>query len=41
MKKIMLVAIVCIVVGIIGISQTYSEMVDAAEQKETEKVIKK
>ncbi|MDH2881810.1 DUF4097 family beta strand repeat-containing protein [Bacillus cytotoxicus] len=40
MKKIMLVAIVCIVVGIIGISQTYSEMVDAAEQKETEKVIK-
>ncbi|EMA6345112.1 DUF4097 family beta strand repeat-containing protein [Bacillus cytotoxicus] len=40
MKKIMLVAIVCIVVGIIGISQTYSKMVDAAEQKETEKVIK-
>ncbi len=40
MKKILLIAVACIIIGVIGISQTYSKTVDAAEEGETERVIK-
>lgn len=40
MKKILLIAVACIIIGVIGISQTYSKTVDAAEKGETERVIK-
>ncbi|EOP51630.1 DUF4097 family beta strand repeat-containing protein [Bacillus pseudomycoides] len=40
MKKILLVAVACIIIGVVGISQTYSKTVDAAEKGETERVIK-
>lgn len=39
MKKIVLIAVACIIIGIIGISQTYTKAVDAAEGGEKEKVI--
>ncbi|WP_243523637.1 DUF4097 family beta strand repeat-containing protein [Bacillus pseudomycoides] len=40
MKKILLVAVACIIIGVIGISQTYTKAVDAAEKGDKEKVIK-
>ncbi|KEK21680.1 DUF4097 family beta strand repeat-containing protein [Bacillus gaemokensis] len=40
MKKILLGAVACIVIGVIGISQTYSKTVDAVGKGDTEKVIK-
>lgn len=40
MKKILLVAVACIIIGIIGISQTYTKAVDAEEKGDKEKVIK-
>ncbi|MDZ5606851.1 DUF4097 family beta strand repeat-containing protein [Bacillus pseudomycoides] len=40
MKKILLVAVAFIIIGIIGISQTYTKAVDAAESGDKEKVIK-
>ncbi|PFV83872.1 GNAT family acetyltransferase [Bacillus thuringiensis] len=39
MKKIVLIAVACIIIGIIGISQTYTKAVDAAEGGEKEKVV--
>ncbi|KFN02498.1 GNAT family acetyltransferase [Bacillus clarus] len=39
MKKILLVAIACIIIGVIGISQTYTKAVDAVEKGDKEKVI--
>ncbi|MFD5264090.1 DUF4097 family beta strand repeat-containing protein [Bacillus wiedmannii] len=40
MKKILLVAIVCIIIGVIGISQTYEKAVQTAEEGNKEDVIK-
>ncbi|WP_459500053.1 DUF4097 family beta strand repeat-containing protein [Bacillus sp. C1] len=40
MKKIVLVAVACIIIGVIGVSQTYTKAVDAVERGEKEKVIK-
>ncbi|MDM5155819.1 DUF4097 family beta strand repeat-containing protein [Bacillus sp. DX1.1] len=40
MKKILLGAVACIIVGVIGISQTYAKTVEEAEKGDTEKVIK-
>ncbi|GAB6442233.1 DUF4097 family beta strand repeat-containing protein [Bacillus cereus] len=40
MKKILLVAIACIIIGIIGISQTYKKAVQTAEKGNKEDVIK-
>ncbi|MDJ1474113.1 DUF4097 family beta strand repeat-containing protein [Bacillus sp. LS15-K4] len=40
MKKILLVAITCIIIGVIGISQTYEKAVQTAEEGNKEDVIK-
>lgn len=40
MKKILLVAIACIIIGVIGISQTYEKAVQTAEEGNKEDVIK-
>ncbi|MFJ8454096.1 DUF4097 family beta strand repeat-containing protein [Bacillus paramycoides] len=40
MKKILLVAIACIIIGVIGISQTYEKAVQTAEKGNKEDVIK-
>ncbi|MFJ8530000.1 DUF4097 family beta strand repeat-containing protein [Bacillus sp. NPDC094106] len=40
MKKILLGAVACIIIGVIGISQTYTKTVAAVEKGDTEKVIK-
>lgn len=40
MKKILLVAVTCIIIGVIGISMTYKQAVDAATSGDKEKVIK-
>ncbi len=40
MKKILLVAIACIIIGVIGISQTYEKAVQTAEKGDKEDVIK-
>ncbi|MGG3730619.1 DUF4097 family beta strand repeat-containing protein [Bacillus wiedmannii] len=40
MKKILLVAIACIIIGVIGISQTYEKVVQTAEEGNKEDVIK-
>ncbi|PFV71090.1 GNAT family acetyltransferase [Bacillus sp. AFS059628] len=40
MKKILLVAIACIIIGVIGISQTYEKAVQTAEKGDKENVIK-
>lgn len=39
MKKILLIAVACIIIGVIGISQTYTKAVEAVERGETERVI--
>lgn len=40
MKKILLVAIACIIIGVIGISQTYEKAVQTAEKGNKEDIIK-
>ncbi|HDR7793559.1 TPA: DUF4097 family beta strand repeat protein [Bacillus luti] len=40
MKKILLVAIACIIVGVIGVSQTYKKAVETVEKGTKEEVIK-
>ena len=39
-EKILLVAIACIIIGVIGISQTYEKAVQTAEEGNKEDVIK-
>ena len=39
-EKILLVAIACIIIGVIGISQTYEKAVQAAEEGNKEDKIK-
>ncbi len=41
MKKLFLIAIACIIIGVIGISQTYEKAVQTAEKGDKENVIKK
>ncbi|MBJ3787275.1 GNAT family acetyltransferase, partial [Bacillus sp. OA1] len=40
MKKLFLIAIACIIIGVIGISQTYEKAVQTAEEGNKEDVIK-
>lgn len=40
MKKLFLIAIACIIIGVIGISQTYEKAVQTAEKGDKENVIK-
>ncbi|MED2293750.1 hypothetical protein P4W16_25125, partial [Bacillus thuringiensis] len=40
MKKLFLIAIACIIIGVIGISQTYEKAVQTAEKGDKEDVIK-
>ena len=40
MKKILLVAIACMIIGVIGISQTYEKAVQTAEKGNKEDIIK-
>ena len=39
-EKILLVAIACIIIGVIGISQTYEKAVQTAEKGNKEDIIK-
>lgn len=39
-EKILLVAIACIIIGVIGISQTYKKAVETVEKGNKEEVIK-
>lgn len=40
MKKLFLIAIACIIIGVIGISQTYEKAVQTAKKGDKENVIK-